>query len=117
MKRYIVVSAMLGLVAPFAWVVAIVMIGEERLSSAVIAAPWISGGLLIFWPASFGLLLATETIDASLLALLFAANFIFYGVLGALIWIGVHKSRWAFLWLVLGLAVLFGRILQLYFGW
>ncbi len=93
MRKYVVVSGLAGLFAPFFFEFAWHFLREDFGSWSVV----------VFWPGSVFLADPGRSANARFgyLALSIAANGAFYSVVGLVFWGIMHKSRWFLLVFIL----------------
>ena len=90
--RAVMISVLLGAAVPVAWYAAYATVDHRRLD--VLFAMHFDVALMALWPSSV-LLMADplgEHVDVQAMAVL--GNVLLYAIVGALTWIGFHRSRW-----------------------
>lgn len=91
--RWLVISALLGLLAPIAWFLVQKLLGGNAQLETQIAYP-LERVIRVVWPSSFWLM-ATEGIEGTPRAYLFVslsigANIVLYALLGSAVWYVKH---------------------------
>ena len=90
--RAFIISVLLGAAVPLAWYATYATVDHRRLD--VLFAMHFDVALMALWPSAV-LLMADplgEHLDVHAMAVL--GNVLLYAIVGALAWMGLHRSRW-----------------------